>query len=346
MKQKTLSVAALIGCAILAFAPAVPVQAAGRRPSDILDYTPEVGQVTKVIDGQTIQVSLENGPLVTVRYIGISAPTGSACMAGAAASANAVLVLGQTVRMESDALNAAPDGTLWRYVYLLNAKMAGEELIKGGYARANIAQPNIKHQGDLNDLEAQARASGAGGWGACGWKSTVVMAPGSCTIIPLEDLAANVTTVPEVGMLHDGDCVIIDKAANPNGPEWSGKFIYHPAGSVINLSSMYLRWKDGMVNVNVDSNGIASAHVVRHTATVEKHFGPRTFRVNVNVPSYVEIQQMVHDPGQPEMLQIQNPRTWLLKDLGNGKVVPLVDAFTYVSGDFRDVYYGPGGYLF
>ncbi|MCL4506335.1 MAG: thermonuclease family protein [Chloroflexi bacterium] len=346
MKQKTLSIAALIGCAILAFSPALPVQADARRPSDILDYTPEVGQVTKVIDGQTIQVSLEGGPVVTVRYIGINAPTGGACMASQAANANAALVLGQTVRMESDAQDAAPDGTLFRYVYLLNARMTSEELIKGGYAVANIADPNIKHQGDLNDLETQARASGAGGWSACGWKSSVVMAPGTCLTIPLEDLAANTETVPELGMLHDGDCVIIDKAANPNGPEWSGKYIYHPAGSVISYSSMYLRWKDGMVNVDVDQNGVGAAHVIRHTAMVEKHRGPYTFRRNDNVPAYAEIQQVIHDTGQPEMLEIQNPRTWLLKDLGNGKVMPLIDAFTYVSGDFRDVMVGPGGYLF
>ncbi len=147
MNHKTLSIAALVGSAILALTPAFPAQAAGRRPSDILAYTPEAGQVTNVIDGQTIQVALSGGSTVTVRYIGITAPTGSECMAWQATNDNAALMLGKTVRMEKDALEASPDGSvLYRYVYLLNATMANEEMIKNGDAKATIVAPNLKHQ--------------------------------------------------------------------------------------------------------------------------------------------------------------------------------------------------------
>lgn len=344
--RKLISIAALIGCVVLAIAPALQVQAAGRRPSDILAYTPEVGQVTNVIDGQTIQVVLSNGPTVTVRYIGISAPTGNDCLAGQATNENAALVLGKTVRLEKDAVESSSDGSvLYRYVYLLNATMANEEMVRNGNAKAAIADGNLKHQGDLNDLEAQARANGVGGWGYCGFKSSVAVAPGSCVTITAEALYTRVDKAPEVNLLHDGDCVTIFKAANSDGPEWSGRYIYHPAGTVIGLAPMYFRWKDGMIDVYDVTDGVAMAHVVRHTETKTLHFGPFTRTREVGVAEYPTSQALVSDPGQPEMLQISNPRTWLLHDLGNGKYEALTDVFVYQSGDFNVVFYGINGGL-
>jgi endonuclease YncB( thermonuclease family) len=346
MNQKTLSIAALIGSAILALAPAFPVQAAGRRPSDILAYTPEAGQVTNVIDGQTIQVALSGGPTVTVQYVGITAPTGSDCGAWQAKNDNTALMLGNTVRMEKDALATSPDGSvLYRYVYLLNATMANEEMIKNGDAMATTATPNIKHQGTLNDLEAQTRTSGAGGWSTCGWKSTVAKAAGTCVTITAEALYTRVDKVPEVGLLHDGDCVTIYKAENQDGPAWSGQYIYHPAGTVIGLAPMYFRWKDGMVSIHVDSDGAVTADVVRHTKAKYFAFGTRTIIRDAPSAEYPESQYVVPDPGMSQMLQIQNPRAWLMQDLGNGIYKALTDVFVYKSGDYNVVYYGGYGGL-
>ena len=155
MKQKLTSIAALAGCALIALTAVQPAQAAGRRPSDIVFTATEVGTVTNVIDGQTIQVSLDGGGTETVRYIGISAPAIGACMGIQARNANAALMMGQRVRMESDVVDAAPDNSyVWRYVYQLNATMGGEEMIKGGYAQSVSVPPNIKHQGDLNNLRS------------------------------------------------------------------------------------------------------------------------------------------------------------------------------------------------
>ncbi len=346
MNHKTLSIAALVGSAILALTPAFPAQAAGRRPSDILAYTPEAGQVTNVIDGQTIQVALSGGSTVTVRYIGITAPTGSECMAWQATNDNAALMLGKTVRMEKDALEASPDGSvLYRYVYLLNATMANEEMIKNGDAKATIVAPNLKHQGTLNDLEAQARASGVGVWGACGATSTVAKAPGTCVTITAEALYTRVDKVPEVGLLHDGDCVTIYKAANQDGPAWQGQYIYHPAGTVVGLAPMYFRWKDGMVSIHIDSAGLITADVVRYTKTRVFTFGSFSFSRDFPVAEYPTTQSVLPDPGRPEMLQTQNPRAWLMQDLGNGKYKALTDVFVYQSGDYPVVYYGGYGGL-
>jgi endonuclease YncB( thermonuclease family) len=343
MKQKLITLAALLGCAVMALAPVQPAQAAGRRPSDVLDLAPQQAQVVNVIDGQTIQVSM-NGTTATVRYIGITAPALDQCLGSAARDANASLVMGQTVRLESDALDATSDGTLLRYVYLLDGRMTSEELIKSGYAVATISAPNIKHQGDLNDLEATARTSKVGGWSTCGWKSSVVVAPGSCTTITAERLAVT-GDLPEISMLHDGDCVTILKAANPVSGEWSGKFIYHPVGSVITLSDMYVRWKDAVVLITVD-NGVASANVVKDI--YHPYYTPKWGwdYSSVQGARTTKLQTLEHDPGMPQMLQIPNPRTWLFEDLGNGQYKTLTDVFVYQSGDLRPIYYAISGYMY
>jgi micrococcal nuclease len=346
MKQTTLTLAAILGCALLALSAARPALAEGRRPADILDYTPEVGQVTQVIDGQTIQVSLEGGPTETVRYIGIDAPALNQCMGAQARNANAALMMGKRVRMESDVLNASADGSfVWRYVYRVDATMGNEEMLKGGYAQASIAPPNIKRQGSLNNLEAAARAAGAGAWSACGWKSTVVKAPGACVTITADALNTRVDHLPEIDMLHEGDCVTIFKAANLDGPEWSGQYTYHPAGTILPLTDMFLRWKDGVVAVMKDQKGQEVAHVVKHTVT--RYFGNKYFQIGIDFPApdSVQIQALIPDPGLPQMIEIQNPRTWLLQDMGNGQYKTLIDTFVYKSGDMKVIWFGDNGGL-
>ena len=346
MKQTTLQFATLVGCAILALSAAMPAAAAGRRPSDILDYTPEVGIVTQVIDGQTIQVALQSGATETVRYIGITAPALNECMGAQARNANSALLLGKKVRMESDVLNAPADGSfVWRYVYRVDAVMANEEMLSGGYAHAIIAPPNIKRQGALNNLEAAARAAGAGGWSAGGWQSKVVKAPGACVTITADALNTRVEHLPEIDMLHDGDCVTISKDANLDGPAWAGQYIYHPAGTILPLTDMFLRWKDGVVAVMKDQNGNEVAHVVKHTVT--KYFGNRFYSIGIDVPApdSVQIQALIPDPGLPQMIEIQNPRTWLLQDMGNGQYKTLIDTFVYKSGDMKVIWAGDNGGL-
>lgn len=344
MKQKLISLVALLGCAVMALTPTQPAQAAGRRPSDVLDLAPQQAKVVNVIDGQTIQVSL-NGATVTVRYIGITAPALNQCLGTAARDANAALVMGQNVRLESDAVDAAADGTLLRYVYLLDGRMASEELIKSGYAVATVSSPNIKHQGDLNNLEATARTSKVGGWSTCGWKSSVAVAPGTCVTITAERMAA-AGDLPEIKMLHDGDCVTIFKASNPVSGEWSGQYIYHPAGSIISMANMYVRWKDAIVPITVDANGVPSANTVKdiyHPFYIPLwgwDYSP------VKGARTTKQETLQHDPGMPQMLQIPNPRTWLFEDLGNGQYKALTDVFIYKSGDIRPIYYSVSGYLY
>jgi micrococcal nuclease len=318
--------------------------AAGRRPSDILAIAKQAGRVTQVIDGDTIQVSLEGGQMITVRYIGIDAPALDECNGAQARNANAAYILGQTVRMEADAQDTDAEGRLLRYVYLLNAGMANEYMVQQGYARAVANEPNLKHQGDLNNLEADARNARRGGWRGCGWQSSVVVAPGECPAIAAEVLAQPGPRPGQLNMLHDGDCFTMIKAANPEGPEWSGQYIYHPAGTLIKLTSGYARWKDATVMIEVDQNGAPLAHVVKDTWYRYRPWLPPS---PDPVPGSRRVNPMVleRDPGRQEMLQIPNPRTWLFRDAGNGQWEALVDFLEYKSGDIRALYYSADGYL-
>jgi hypothetical protein len=250
-------------------------------------------------------------------------------------------VQGQMVRLENDLLDNAPDGSLWRYVYLYSGVMANEELISSGYARAVNAAPNMKHQGDLNALEQAARKASRGGWGGCGWKSAVALPAGTCLTVSAETFATPVAKPPEMNVLRDGDCVTIIKAQNAESAAWSGTFVYHPAGSLVKLTNMYLRWKDGVVMVQLQPDGTALAHVVRYSRP--KTIWGRTFQVNV--PAYVQVQALERDSGRNDMWQIPNPRTWLLRDTYNGMFEAMVDVFVYQSGDMRALYVGASGEL-
>lgn len=332
--------AALLCSVAILVTAAAPAQAAGRRPSDVLELARQSGTVTRVIDGDTIEVNI-NGTLFIVNYIGMDAPELNQCYGAAARSANAALVQGQMVRLENDLLDSAEDGSLWRYVYLYSGVMVNEDLINRGYARAVNAAPNMKHQGDLNAFEAAARKAWRGGWSGCGWKSAVVLPAGTCLTVSGETFATPVAVPPEMAVLRDGDCITVIKAQNAESAEWKGTFVYHPAGSQIKLTNMYLRWKDGVVMVQLQDDGTALAHVVRYTRP-RVMFG-RTF--TERVPAYVQVQPLERDSGRYDMWQIPNPRTWLLRDLGNGMYEAMVDVFIYQSGDMRALVVGPSGEL-
>ena len=227
--------------------------ATGRKPSDV--PAGEDARVTRVIDGDTIEVNL-NSQTVTVNYIGVSAPTGNSCYAAQATAANANLVNGQRVRLEKDTTNADANGALLRYVYLLDGRMANEELLSSSSARTAVMRPDIKYQQGLAALEAQAYAAKRGLWGRCKVDAPQpVYSPTVCATIQVEDLVARSDSFPDKTLLHNGDCVNIVKPENPAGAAWGGKYIYHPKGSIVTLTDGYLRWKDAFVPMTVDESG-------------------------------------------------------------------------------------------
>ncbi len=152
--------------------PAPPYSAKGRVPSsepDSQNLNVTTVTVTRIIDGDTIEVSL-SGTTYTIRYIGIDAPESVAPnrpiepYGREASSRNAELVLGKAVRLEKDVSETDKYGRLLRYVYVGDL-FVNAELVRGGYAQAISYPPDVKYQSLFLQLQGEARMAGRGLWG-------------------------------------------------------------------------------------------------------------------------------------------------------------------------------------
>lgn len=136
--------------------------------SSISSQSAELGIVTKVVDGDTIQI---NGNL-TVRYIGIDTPETVdprrevGCFGKEASEKNKLLVLGKEVRLEKDVSETDRYGRLLRYVYVDNV-MVNEQLVLDGYAQSSSYPPDIKYQERFDAAERLAIETKRGLWGSC-----------------------------------------------------------------------------------------------------------------------------------------------------------------------------------
>ncbi len=130
-----------------------------------------VAKVTKVTDGDTIDVLL-NGRKEKVRLIGVDTPEtkdprrGVQCFGPEAARFTTKMLLGRTVSLEVDKEIRDKYDRLLAYVWLGEMNF-NAELVARGYARAKDYPPNVKYSQEFHKLERQARAAGAGLWGAC-----------------------------------------------------------------------------------------------------------------------------------------------------------------------------------
>jgi micrococcal nuclease len=132
-----------------------------------------VGRVVRVVDGDTIRVSL-GGREERVRYIGIDTPesvkpgTPVQCFAKKASAANARLVAGKRVRIERDVEERDRYGRLLAYVYpAAGGPMVNETLVRQGYARPLTIPPDVRHAERFRRLADEARRARRGLWRAC-----------------------------------------------------------------------------------------------------------------------------------------------------------------------------------
>jgi len=159
----------LVGCAI----PKGQVEA----PS-IKESTPKStgqatalieAQVSRVIDGDTIEVNIGGNPY-TVRYIGIDTPEtvhptiGEEPYGKEATAKNRELVEGKIVKLEKDVSETDKYGRLLRYVYVGDV-FVNAELVKQGYAQVATYPPDVRYQDLFIQLQREAREAGRGLWG-------------------------------------------------------------------------------------------------------------------------------------------------------------------------------------
>ncbi len=137
-------------------------------PSIIPSPNYEMVKVTKVIDGDTIE--LENGK--HLRYIGIDTPETVdprktvQCFGKEASLMNKGLVEGKTVGLEKDVSETDKYDRLLRYVWL-DGLLINEILVKEGYAISSTYPPDVKYQQRFINAERIARDNNFGLWSAC-----------------------------------------------------------------------------------------------------------------------------------------------------------------------------------
>ncbi len=135
-------------------APAPDIGNGGSAPSG------ETATVTRIIDGDTIDVSL-NGQEVRVRYLGVNTPERDETCYREATEANRLFVSGKTVTLVADDENTDQYGRLLRYIYVGNL-FVNAAMVEQGYAEAVLYPPNDAHYNELLNLERQAKVANRG----------------------------------------------------------------------------------------------------------------------------------------------------------------------------------------
>jgi len=123
---------------------------------------PSAPVVTRVIDGDTIEVNID-GTIYKVRYIGIDTPEFGEPWANEATRLNRQLVEEKAVRLEKDISETDRYGRLLRYIYVDDV-FINAELVRQGLAWSKAYEPDIKYQDILEEAEAEARQAKIGIW--------------------------------------------------------------------------------------------------------------------------------------------------------------------------------------
>jgi endonuclease YncB( thermonuclease family) len=124
-----------------------------------------VGIVTKVVDGDTIHVTI-NDTDYTVRYIGIDTPentTKGEPMSKEATERDKELVAGKKVVLVKDVSETDRYDRLLRYVFVDNI-FVNYELVREGYAKATPYPPDISCKQIFYDAQLLAQQEHRGLW--------------------------------------------------------------------------------------------------------------------------------------------------------------------------------------
>jgi len=140
-----------------------------QKPPTTKDSSPaekisfEIAVATRVIDGDTIEVTFADGTKRKVRYIGINTPERFEDLYKESTQANARLVEGKEVKLVKDVSETDKYGRLLRYVYIGDT-FVNAELVKRGYAAVATYPPDVKYADYFVKLAAEAREKKVGLW--------------------------------------------------------------------------------------------------------------------------------------------------------------------------------------
>ena len=120
----------------------------------------EIATVTRVIDGDTIDVLLD-GKQVRIRYVGVNTPERDEPCYSDATQANRDLVDGKTVTLVTDTSDTDRHDRFLRYIYA-DGVFVNDSLVRNGYAEAVLYQPDDAFYEDFLVLEKSAASANRG----------------------------------------------------------------------------------------------------------------------------------------------------------------------------------------
>lgn len=143
--------------------------AVASAPTAALPLSMTAALVVRVVDGDTIDVKLDDGDVKRLRYIGVDSPerNQSECYYRVSSDYNSKLVLNRQVWLERDVSEFDRYGRLLRYVYLPDGRMVNEEMVKAGYAQVTTYPPDVRYKDRFLLAQQEARAKSLGLWGVC-----------------------------------------------------------------------------------------------------------------------------------------------------------------------------------
>lgn len=126
-------------------------------------------RVVEVIDGDTIDVTVDGGAVERVRVVGINAPERGECLADEATAWMEDRIGDEAVALVADRSDRDQYGRLLRYVELDGVDV-GEMMVAQGLAMARRYPPDTARADRLDAAQASAEEASRGMWGpeACG----------------------------------------------------------------------------------------------------------------------------------------------------------------------------------
>ena len=141
------------------------------------DLPPSLGVVTRIIDGDTIEVLLDEGKTYQVRYIGMDTPERGDPFYEETTAKNRELLGSGIVTLVKDVSETDRYDRLLRYV-LTESAFVNLELVKLGYAQAAAYPPDVSCAEIFLEAQRVAQESGLGLWPLAAFLQSTQIASG------------------------------------------------------------------------------------------------------------------------------------------------------------------------
>ena len=206
MRSLRTTLVASVAAALVVIGPASAAPSTPAATAGTFTYR---GTVTRVVDGDTIDVRLTSGKRERVRLIGIDTPESGACHASAASARARQLALSKAVVLKGDPTQDTRDryGRLLAYVWLPGGKDLGYQLIASGHAKTYVYRTSFQRLSAYRSAEAAAKSAARGQWSACGGPTTPVPPPPTTSSPPSNNCHSSYS--PCLPIVADLDCADI-----------------------------------------------------------------------------------------------------------------------------------------